>query len=78
MSHHFIFLKTVIYAPFVSFWLGSSFDLAGGSPSLGFAPTAAIAAVTIPLCLFLFYASILKATAETEADDREFLKNKKY
>jgi hypothetical protein len=52
------------------------FDLGGGSPNLGFGPTAAIAAVTIPICLFLFYASILKATAETEADDKEFLKGK--
>lgn len=55
---------------------GSAFDLAGGSPSLGFATTAAIAGISIPLCLFLFYASILKATAETEADDKEFLKEK--
>lgn len=55
---------------------GSAFDLGGGSPSLGFATTAAIAAVTIPLCLFLFYASILKATAETEADDEEYMRGK--
>ncbi len=55
---------------------GSAFDLGGGSPSLGFGTTAAIAAVTIPLCLYLFYASILKATAETEADDKEFMKGK--
>eukprot|EP00428_Durinskia_dybowskii_P016138 CAMPEP_0170219118 /NCGR_PEP_ID=MMETSP0116_2-20130129/9233_1 /TAXON_ID=400756 /ORGANISM="Durinskia baltica, Strain CSIRO CS-38" /LENGTH=162 /DNA_ID=CAMNT_0010469769 /DNA_START=222 /DNA_END=710 /DNA_ORIENTATION=- len=55
---------------------GSAFDLGGGSPSLGFGTTAAIAAITIPLCLFLFYASILKATAETEADDKEFMKGK--
>jgi len=48
----------------------------GGSPNLGFAPTAGIAAVVIPSCLFLFYASILKATAETEADDKEFMKGK--
>ena len=54
--------------------LGSLFDLSGGDPNLGFAPTAAIAAVAIPTCLFLFYSSILKATAETEADDKEFMK----
>lgn len=55
---------------------GSAFDLAGGSPKLGFGQTAAVAAIVIPLCLFLFYASILKATAETEADDKEFMKGK--
>jgi MFS superfamily sulfate permease-like transporter len=55
---------------------GSVFDLVGGSPNLGFGPTAAVAVVVIPGCLFLFYASILKATAETEADDKEFLKGK--
>jgi hypothetical protein len=53
---------------------GSAFDLGGGNLNLGFGPTAAIAAVTIPACLFLFYASILKATAETEADDEEYMK----
>ena len=53
---------------------GSAFDLGGGNPNLGLGPTAAIAAVTIPACLFLFYASILKATAETEADDEEYRK----
>ena len=55
---------------------GSSFELAGGSPTLGFGTTAAIAAVSVPLSLFLFYASILKATAETEADDAEYMKGK--
>jgi hypothetical protein len=66
-SYLFAFFKTN---------LGSVFDLAGGALNLGFGITAAIAAVSIPLCLFLFYASILKATAETEADDKEFLKGK--
>ena len=50
------------------------FELTGGDPNLGFGTTAAIAAISIPLCLFLFYASILKATAETEADDKSILK----
>ena len=54
---------------------GSIFDLTGGSePNLGFGTTAAIAAVSIPVGLFLFYASILKATAETEEDDRDYLR----
>ena len=61
---------------FFLFFLGSAFDLGGGSPTLGFGTTAAIAAVSIPSCLFLFYASILKATAETEADDKEFMKGR--
>lgn len=55
---------------------GSSFELAGGSPTLGFGTTAVIAAVSIPLSFFLFYASILKATAETEADDAEYMKGR--
>lgn len=53
---------------------GSLFELLGGNPSLPFEATAAIVLIGFPLCIFLFYASILKATAETEADDREFLK----
>ena len=53
---------------------GSLFELLGGSPILGFIPTAAIALVGLPLCLFLFYAAILKAKAETEEDDKDFLK----
>ena len=52
---------------------GSSFELAQESPALGFITTAAIAALSIPLSLFLFYASILKAQAETEADDEEYM-----
>lgn len=55
---------------------GSAFDLANPNPNLGFGTTAALAAISIPLCFFLFYASILKATAETEADDKEFMKGK--
>jgi hypothetical protein len=52
------------------------FDLVGGSPNLGLGPTMAISSVTIPVCFYLFYASVLKATAETEADDKEFMKGK--
>lgn len=52
--------------------VGSLFELFGGSPKLGVAVSAAIAAVGLPLCLFLFYAAIQKAIAETEEDDRRF------
>lgn len=77
-----IFVHCGRLCTFTSFWRifrvlsGSAFDLAGGSPSLGFGTSAAIAGVSIPLCLFLFYASILKATAETEADDEEYMKGR--
>jgi hypothetical protein len=54
-------------------WIGSLFELSGGSPKFGFPVTAAIAVIGLPLCLFLFYASILKAQVETEEDDKEFL-----
>jgi len=40
---------------------------------LGFAPTAAIVVIGYPVTLFLFYASIRKAIAETEEDDKKFL-----
>jgi hypothetical protein len=52
------------------------FELTGGNPQYGSAVTAAIAAVSIPLCLFLFYASVKKAQAETDEDDKEFMKGK--
>lgn len=35
--------------------------------------TGAIALVGTPLCLYLFYAAILKGNAETEEDDKKFL-----
>ena len=37
--------------------------------------SAAIALIGLPLCLFFFYAAITKAQAETEEDDKEFLKD---
>ena len=56
---------------------GSLFELLSGGngspPPLGVPATAAIVVVGLPLSLFLFYASILKATAETEEDDKQFL-----
>jgi hypothetical protein len=48
------------------------FDLIGGSPAFGFAPTAAAALVGLPICFFLFYAAIVKGQAETEEDDKKF------
>lgn len=51
---------------------GSVFELSGGSPVLGFAPTLGITIVGVPTCFFLFYASIKKAQAETEEDDKAY------
>ena len=56
---------------------GSIFELLGGSPQYGFAPTVAIALLGTPLCFFLFYAAIVKGNAETEADDQRFMDNNK-
>ena len=58
---------------FVLLASGSLFELLGGTPQFGFAPTAAIVALGFPITLFLFYASIRKAIAETEEDDKRFL-----
>ena len=56
---------------------GSLFELLGeGEPQLGFAATAAIATIGLPSGLFLLYAAILKATAETEEDDARFMSGK--
>jgi len=52
---------------------GSIFELTGGkTPQLGFETTLALVALGVPLCFFLFYASVKKATAETEEDDKRF------
>ena len=51
--------------------IGSLFELTGGAETkLGFAGTAALAAIGAPLSIFLMYAAILKGTAETEEDDK--------
>jgi len=55
---------------------GSLFELIGGDPKLGAVTSAGIAVVGFPVCLFLFYAAIVKAKAETEEDDERFLKNR--
>jgi hypothetical protein len=39
--------------------------------------SAAIALIGLPLCLFFFYAAITKAQAETEADDKAFLRDQR-
>jgi len=54
--------------------VGSIFELVGGSPQLGFIPSAALALLGSPLCIFLFYAAIMKGNAETLADDEQYKK----
>lgn len=54
---------------------GSLFEVTGGGPTqLGFAATAAIAAIGLPASIFLIYAAILKGAAETAEDDAEYNK----
>lgn len=55
---------------------GSAFELVNPEPKFGFVQTAVLALFSIPTCFFLFYASVLKATAETEADDKEFMERR--
>jgi hypothetical protein len=52
---------------------GSLFELFGENSQLPLAVTAGIAVVGLPLGAYLFYAAILKGTAETEEDDKQFL-----
>jgi hypothetical protein len=52
---------------------GSLFELFGENSQLPHAVTAGIAVVGLPLGAYLFYAAILKGTAETEEDDKQFL-----
>jgi hypothetical protein len=56
---------------------GSGFDLANSTPRFGFGATFSVATISLTLCAGLFYASILKAQAETEEDDREYMKGKR-
>ena len=57
---------------------GSLFEITGGGETkLGFGPTAALAAIGLPLSIFLIYAAILKGAAETEEDDKEYNKPRK-
>mmetsp|Transcript_26200 Transcript_26200/g.56480 ORF Transcript_26200/g.56480 Transcript_26200/m.56480 type:complete len:197 (-) Transcript_26200:321-911(-) len=57
--------------------IGSLFELAGGNPKIGFAATAALAALGLPLSAFLIYAAILKGAAESEEDDLEYMNQSK-
>ena len=54
-------------------YLGSGFDIFSDSPLFPFAINATITASTLALCVGLFYASILKAQAETEEDDKNYM-----
>ena len=55
---------------------GSGFDLANSTPRFGFGITFSIATVALTLSVGLFYASIMKAKAETEADDQEYMRGR--
>jgi hypothetical protein len=51
-------------------------SLSSSSFGLGLLPTAMIVLIGAPLSIFMLYAAITKATAETEADDQAFLSGK--
>eukprot|EP00536_Pseudo-nitzschia_multiseries_P004104 jgi/Psemu1/302363/fgenesh1_kg.67_\ len=53
--------------------VGSGFDIFSDEPRFPFAINAAISAGGLATCLGLFYASILKAQAETEEDDKKYM-----
>mmetsp|Transcript_8792 Transcript_8792/g.21464 ORF Transcript_8792/g.21464 Transcript_8792/m.21464 type:complete len:160 (-) Transcript_8792:4379-4858(-) len=53
--------------------VGSGFDIFSDAPRLPFIVNAIISASGLSLCLGLFYASILKAQAETEEDDKRYM-----
>ena len=79
-------LTLVPFFWYIHEWTGSLFQLFGitsntpndvaSSSSLGWIPTALIVVIGAPSCIFLLYAAITKATAETEADDQAFLSGK--
>lgn len=54
---------------------GCLFDLLGGSPAYGFAPSAAVVLLGGPLSIFLFVSAIAKGKKETEEDDEAFKKS---
>lgn len=55
--------------------VGSTFQLVSGSPPpLGAPATFGIVFVGFPACFYLLYAAILKGIAETEEDDKKFLR----
>ena len=49
---------------------------ASSSFELGLIPTAVIVLIGAPLSIYMLYAAITKATAETEEDDQAFLSGK--
>mmetsp|Transcript_23893 Transcript_23893/g.27530 ORF Transcript_23893/g.27530 Transcript_23893/m.27530 type:complete len:181 (+) Transcript_23893:53-595(+) len=57
--------------------VGSMFDIAGGSPQLGFPLTESIATVGTTISLYFFYCAILKGISETEEDDEKFNKDRR-
>ena len=62
----------------VAIQLGSLFELTSGTPTLGFGPQVALAAIGLPSSLFLIYAAIKKGEAETEEDDRQYNKPRSF
>jgi hypothetical protein len=79
----FSFMAMDIMKTTCAYGVGSLFELMDNKDStstltLGsFGATAAVCVLGIPATLFLFWASILKATAETEEDDKAFLNKTK-
>ena len=66
--------KNCMYAPYACMnSAGSGFDIFSDEPRFPFAVNLAISAGGLSVCLGLFYASILKAQAETEEDDRKYM-----
>lgn len=53
--------------------VGSVFDIFADEPRFPFVINATISAGGLAICLGLFYASILKAQAETEIDDEKYM-----
>ena len=51
---------------------GCFFDLLAGNPTYAFGPSAGVAVVGFPLCIFLFLSAIAKGQKETEEDDKNF------
>ncbi len=53
--------------------VGSGFDIFADEPRFPFVINATLSAGGLAVCLGLFYASILKAQAETEEDDKRYM-----
>ena len=72
LSHFTIitFIKTDLFR---IIFTGSGFDIFSDQPKFPFVVNAIISAGGLSLCLGFFYASILKAQAETEEDDKRYM-----